>query len=235
MSSKSDVVHVESPTIHGDGAAAYEQAMHAYRKGDVGRAIEKLELSIQLNPKRTAAHNNLGLLYYEQRKLVLAAQHFDIASQLSPSDARPLNNLGMTLEAGGRIMEAISFYEQASTLDPNHPLYLGNWVRARVRIGEDSELLGEQLSHLAFIESRPDWIAWVDEQLAIHRNPMLDRGPNPSMNPLGRSQRNQRGSDTGANGKEHIYEPEKSSSLRMAPSVEFDFEETLPVPVPIKP
>ncbi len=179
MTPSHEVLRVEGASFFGDTSKAAKHAVHLYREGQIERAADKFEQALQLQPNNGSVHNNLGLIRYEQRQLVAAADHFDAAINLLPDDPRPINGLGMTLEAGGQVMEAIELYLQASELARDNPLYLGNALRARSRMGESSDELVEQLRYLAFIETRPDWLAWTDEQLAIKHNPALDRGPAP--------------------------------------------------------
>ncbi|MEC8557954.1 MAG: tetratricopeptide repeat protein [Planctomycetota bacterium] len=179
-----NVVQVELADVIGSGQVHYHQAMQAYRKGDVERAIRLFEKTLRGNHMHASAHNNLGLALYERRQLAAAAEHFQFAIELRPEDPKPINNLGMALEAGGRVHEAIELYSEAVAMNPNSPLYLGNLLRARVRLGEQSPELLDDLQYLAFIETRPDWVEWVDEVLALHLNPALDRGPKVEETPL---------------------------------------------------
>ncbi|MEM9644874.1 MAG: hypothetical protein AAF989_07760, partial [Planctomycetota bacterium] len=64
-----------------------------------------------------------------------------------------------------------------SELAPLNPVYLGNLIRTRIRLGETDESVVAQLQELRFIEQREDWILWIDRQLALELNPTLDRGP----------------------------------------------------------
>lgn len=242
MEPSRDVVHLDGQSLLGEGHTVFQQAMHAYRKGNTDRAVAKFEQAIRLNPSDGASHNNLGLLFYEQRKLPLAASHFDLASQIRPGDATPINNLGMTFEAGGRVMEAIELYEQAAEIEPDNPLYLGNLLRARLRIGEEGEFISDQLRHLAFIENRQDWASWVDEQLAIHLNPNLDRGPSVDQSGAlrgARSTQNDRSqSSPSANsdaGRILQLEPSTQDRSNQRPSspTEPSTNELLPVPAPL--
>jgi len=229
MAPTNEVLHVDGQSFFGNGTTAYQQGLNAYRKGNFARAAERFEQVIRLNPSDGAAHNNLGLIFYDERKLVLAAEHFDAAINLLPDDATPLNNLGMTLESGGRVIEALELYDQASFLEPDNPLYLGNALRARIRMGERSELLSEQLEDLAFIETRPEWTSWVDEQLALHRNPSLDRGP-AVQERLG--SRNKRSTSERPSGLIESEPIELSPSIQLHDGQEQFDSERLPVPAP---
>lgn len=180
-----NLVRVRASDLLGNGEAQYDHAMRAYRKGETEKARRGFERVLRHHPRHASAHNNLGLIYYDARQLIAAAEHFDVAIDLLPDSPVPLNNLGMTLEAGGRVDEAIGFYVQAHEINPENPLYLGNLLRARIRLGEQSPELIEDLRFLAFIETRPEWVTWVDEMLALRMNPMLDRGPTlDEENPL---------------------------------------------------
>lgn len=159
--------------------AAVKRGNRLFQKGDLVGAEKAFAQAVQLNPDNGQAHNNLGLVYYRQHRLALAATHFQLASELRPNDALPRSNLGMTLERAGRINQAVDHYRFASQIDPTQPLHLGNLVRAKVRRGDRDELLRAQLEQLLMIENRPKWIRWTHDQLSLEFNPYLDRGGNP--------------------------------------------------------
>jgi tetratricopeptide (TPR) repeat protein len=230
---KHEVLHAAGRDIAEQSSPLLSQALRHYQSGHIDVAAQKYEQALAIDPRLGTAHNNLGLIRYHQRQLVPAAEHFDRAIQLLPGDPRPLNNLGQTLEAGGRVMEAIELYAEASDLEPDNPLYLGNWLRARIRMGEFSEELIALLEQLAFIETRDDWLSWTDEQLAIFRNPVLDRGPAPP------NKVNQKKSTSGFKGGAAVSPhpatdlPETATPLNipMAPSVR---EEPVPADEPVE-
>ena len=92
-----------------------------------------------------------------------------------PNRAEPLNNLGLTLEAGGRLPESIQQFSSAVELAPNNPEYLGNLIRARLKNGEHVEFLRMELEWLQFIERRPDWLEWTQDQLILGSRRGMDR------------------------------------------------------------
>lgn len=171
-----DIIRVDSPRDYGERtSAAIAKGNRHYANGNLRSAAATYEKAIRRNPNDGVAHNNLGLIYFDQRKLVSAANHFDQAIQLLPDDPRPINNLAMTLELGGRVEQAEEYYHWAFEIDPVNPNYLGNLVRLKTRLGDNSEELNFLMQELAFIENRPDWLEWVDEQLALKKNPYLER------------------------------------------------------------
>jgi tetratricopeptide (TPR) repeat protein len=123
------------------------------------------------------AHNNLGLMHYEQGNLYQAVMAFEQAREYLPDDPAVVYNLGLALESAGRTGEALELYYEANSMDVANPSYLGNLVRLRVRLGERDELLQQQLRDLVLIETRPEWRRWADTQLALTVNDALDRGP----------------------------------------------------------
>jgi hypothetical protein len=199
------------------------------KKGKSDRALELFERVLRANPQHGRAYNNAGLIHYEKRKLQLAAAHFSRASELLPNNPTPINNLGMTLEAGGRVEEALAYYEEAHYFAPQVPLYLGNLLRLRIKLGMVDDWTIQQLRELSFIEDRPEWIRWVDRQLALTLNPALDRGPNPA--------------DLNANRKPESAESEKQKfdfqdpapilKLNRADNLRDETLEALPVPAPL--
>ncbi len=159
-----------------------------FDKGKLQGAAEEFQRAISFQHENGSAHNNLGLVFFQQRKMSEAAKEFETAAQFLPEDPTPWNNLGMTLEAAGRGQEAIEYYEHAYELAPEKPLYLGNLVRTRIRLGENDESVTAQLKDLLFLETRPDWVNWITDQLALDMNPMLDRGPvQPNLNSKSKS------------------------------------------------
>lgn len=125
------------------------------------------------------AHNNLGLLHYDQGNLFQAVLAFETALELMPHDAVVYYNLGLTLEAAGKVHEALDLYWQAVEMEPATPHFLGNLVRLRVHLRESGPDLIAQLQDLVLIETRPGWRRWADRQLALDNNDALDRGPDP--------------------------------------------------------
>ncbi len=151
----------------------------AMNTGHLDYAFDRFMEAVAVDETYGPAHNNLGLLHYDQGELYDAVLSFERASELMPTDPIVFYNLGLALEAAGRVHEAMDLYWQAVEMDPTNPNFLGNLVRLRVRLGENSPEVIAQLQDLVLIETRPEWRRWADRQLALNMNPMLDRGPAP--------------------------------------------------------
>ena len=151
--------------------------IRALNKQHIDLAAKHFREAVQADYSYGPAHNNLGLMHYEQGNLYQAVMAFEQARQFLPDDPAVVYNLGLALEAAGRSEEALELYYTANAMDQVNPLYLGNLVRLRVRRGEHDDVLQQQLRDLVLIETRPDWRRWADMQLALTHNDALDRGP----------------------------------------------------------
>ncbi|QDV88874.1 tetratricopeptide repeat protein [Planctomycetes bacterium TBK1r] len=151
--------------------------IRSLQKQQIDRAAKQFREAVEADETYGPAHNNLGLMHYEQGNLYQAVMAFEQAREFLPGDPAVVYNLALALESAGRTDEALELYYTAIAMDRANPLYLGNLVRLRVRLGEHDDVLVQQLKDLALIETRPDWRRWADTQLALSQNDVLDRGP----------------------------------------------------------
>ena len=173
----SDLVTVASPRQTRLARKANAEGLHWLAYGDPKLAQCAFEKAIRRDESFGPAHNNLGHLFYTAGDMARAAAAFDTASRLLPGDGGPQNNLGLALETGGKPEQALGSYQTAYELDPLNPQFLGNLVRLRLKLDPYDPAIVPQLKELQFIETRPDWVSWIEEQLAVRFNPYLDRGP----------------------------------------------------------
>lgn len=113
------------------------------------------------------AHNNLGKVYYRQKRLYLAAWEFEYATKLMPNQPEPRNNLGLVFESVGKLDDAVKYYGQAMGLEPDNGQFIGNLARARVRRGDGGEPVRDLLDKLVLRDDRPEWVAWARRRLAL--------------------------------------------------------------------
>lgn len=151
--------------------------IRSLNKGEIDLAAKRFREAVEADFAYGPAHNNLGLMHYEQGNLYQAVMAFEQAREFMPNDPAVVYNLGLALESAGRIDEALDLYYTATEMDQANPNFLGNLVRLRVRMGEQDEELLQQLEDLVLIETRPDWRRWADSQLGLTMNLALDRGP----------------------------------------------------------
>jgi Tfp pilus assembly protein PilF len=81
------------------------------------------------------AHHSLGVLYFWQNKLYLAAWEFEYAARLMPDRYEPLNNLGLVYEAAGKYDDAKMYYSLARQKAELQPQVIGNQARIAMRSG----------------------------------------------------------------------------------------------------
>lgn len=117
------------------------------------------------------AHNNLGVVHFQQQKFYLAAWQFQYAARIMPAKAEPKNNLGLVFEAVGRLREAGEQFEQALALDPDNPEIIGNLAKTRIATNRKDEFTRQLLTDLVMKDSRPEWNAWARERLVLMDKP----------------------------------------------------------------
>ena len=115
--------------------------IRALNKQHIDIAAKRFRDAIEADYAYGPAHNNLGLMHYEQGNLYQAIMAFEQAREFLPNDPAVVYNLGLALESAGRTDEAIELYYTANQMDRANPNYLGNLVRLRVRLGEHDDLL----------------------------------------------------------------------------------------------
>jgi tetratricopeptide (TPR) repeat protein len=90
-------------------------------------------------PSAWMAHNNLGLVLEESKRLDEAAEHFREAIRLRPAYAEALYNLGNVLAAQGRLAEAAEQYGRALALDDRFAVVHNNLGNVLVMLGRVAE------------------------------------------------------------------------------------------------
>ena len=140
-------------------AEEYDEAERALR--------QSLQADVMFGP----AHNNLGKVYFKQRRLYQAAWEFQYAARLMPHHPEPRNNLGLVFEDVGQLDEAVDHYREAMKISPDNPQLIGNLARARIRRGDRDEKLVDLLQQLVGKDTRPEWVQWARERLALMHIP----------------------------------------------------------------
>jgi len=135
-------------------------------KGDYDDTETALKAALAADILCGPAHNNLGKVYFHQKKLYMAAWEFQYAMKLMPNQCEPLNNLGLVFEAVGKLDDATDSYAKAATLEPNNVQALGNLARAPIRRGDRDDATRSLLQGLILRDSRPDWLAWEKSTLS---------------------------------------------------------------------
>jgi Flp pilus assembly protein TadD len=143
------------------------EATRLLAAGQTEAALKQVRAALDADPLFGPAHNNLGTIYFRQRKYYDAAWEFQYAANLQPEKAAPRNNLGMVFEMVGRLDDAALAYEEARKLDPVSTEIAGNLARIRVRTHRDDEETRRLLAEIVAKDPRPEWVAWARERLAV--------------------------------------------------------------------
>lgn len=84
------------------------------------QAIATYEKVLELDPEHTAAHINLGTLYYNRQDYKAAEEHYREALRIDSRYALAHFDLGNVLDETGRVSEAIQTYLNALQLAPTY-------------------------------------------------------------------------------------------------------------------
>lgn len=147
------------------------QATIASRDGRIEDAERLLLDALSADVMHGPAHNNLGQLYYQQKRYYEAAWEYQYAIRLMPHQPIPRNNLGLVFEATGQLAEAAEQYELAVAEAPDNPELLGNLARAKIRRGDTGPELRELLQQIVMKDSRSEWREWAEQQLYLTAKP----------------------------------------------------------------
>ena len=80
--------------------------------GRIDEAIQTIVRALDVSPDYVDAHNNLGNVYMEQRRLEDAETCYRRTVELAPGHLGAWNNLGTVLRALGRLDEAEAVFRK---------------------------------------------------------------------------------------------------------------------------
>jgi Tfp pilus assembly protein PilF len=142
------------------------RALELLGRGQLDGAEAELRDALKADLMAGPAHNNLGVVFFRQRKLYQAAWEFQYAVKLLPGQAEPRNNLGMVFETVGKLDEATKWYEEAYKLEPETVEVIGNLARVYVRTQRKDDKTRQLLGEVVLRDERPEWVAWARDQLS---------------------------------------------------------------------
>jgi 2-polyprenyl-3-methyl-5-hydroxy-6-metoxy-1,4-benzoquinol methylase len=98
----------------------YENACQLVREERGDNAILLLKRLLRLAHNHDAAHNDLGLLYYDKSELEKAVEHFAICIRLTPDNSEALKNLASLYVEMGDLGKGIEACREIADLDPKN-------------------------------------------------------------------------------------------------------------------
>jgi Tfp pilus assembly protein PilF len=153
----------DTKTARQENAKAFE----FIEMDELEKAEKALKAALTADPFFGPAHNNLGIVFHRQGRHYQAAWEFQYALKLMPYSPEPRSNLGLVYEAVGRLDEAEKWYGEALTIQPDNPELIGNLARTLAREGRKDARMQQLLQDLVLKDTRPDWVAWARERLAL--------------------------------------------------------------------
>lgn len=96
----------------------YSQALAAKRSGDLSAAIASYQAILKVSPKLAAAHNNLGLLYFQQNNFPAATRAFEQGLRIDPKMTTTLIPLGTAYFQMAQFAKAREVLDRAVRLNP---------------------------------------------------------------------------------------------------------------------
>lgn len=125
---------VESPE------SLYQRGLRKAQNGDTGGAIEDFELALNKAPDHALAHNDLGVLYYQQGDKQRALDHYERAAAKDPYNDVFQKNLGdFYYIEHGDVQAALERYVEALRLNPDDTETLTNTGQICVAVGKNDD------------------------------------------------------------------------------------------------
>ncbi len=157
-----------NPTRNTEAAKGHNKAALNLIKQDLLESAEReLKLAIEADLLFGPAHNNLGSVYYRQKRFYLAAWEFQYAANLMPKQTQPRNNLGLVYESVGRLQDAEKQYDKALKINPEDVDVIGNLARVHIRSNRKDKKTQELLSKIVMSDERSNWVSWAKRHLAL--------------------------------------------------------------------
>lgn len=135
--------------IHTELASGY------YELGNIGVALEEVNIALRADPNYGPAHNVAALVYTQLKDERLAQQSFERALSINPLDSDANNNYGLFLCERKREEEAIKYFLAAL----RNPLYQNSersYVNAGVCSRRRGDLSGAESYFQSALKLRPN-------------------------------------------------------------------------------
>ena len=156
------------------------EACKLLASGDLAGAEKQLQASLAADPFFGPAKNNLGTVYYRQKRYDEAGKAYAAAAEFMPDRAEPRYNLGLVFEKKvEHFPDAVAAYEEAHRLSPGSLSITGNLARMYVRTRRDAGVLRPLLVEIVQKDTRSEWVAWARGQLAA----LMGRTSQPATEP----------------------------------------------------
>ena len=110
-------------------------------KGEINKAIQAYQHSIELFPNNPEGFNNIGLIYRKEGNLPAATKALEQALILAPDRADICYNLGNVCKAQGNSKKALKYFQKAINIDPDFILGYNSLALACQQDGKANDAL----------------------------------------------------------------------------------------------
>lgn len=148
------------------------------RPEGIDEAIGLYQQVIQMQPRWTEPHINLGCIYYQRGEMQNAYAAFCAALELEPDSIVAHFNLGCVLDEMGRSEETIEHLRRATELDPTHADAHFNLASAYEKQGRKQLALQHWILYLQQ-QSHGPWADFARLQLKKANAPKAPSAPIP--------------------------------------------------------
>ena len=104
----------------------FSLAVKNHQEGKTDIALKLYNQVLEIDPNHSQAHNNLGLIFQNQKNHEKAKDCYEKAIEINPNYVDAYNNLGILLSQLGENQKLIGYFEKAIELNPNYSLAHNN-------------------------------------------------------------------------------------------------------------
>ncbi len=95
-----------------------ELALLSQSAGEIGEAVKQYERILAVDPDNPQAHNDIGVLYYQQRQYEKAIAQFERCLAIDGNNLAALKNLGVVYLTIGKTRDAMRVYQRILSQEP---------------------------------------------------------------------------------------------------------------------
>jgi tetratricopeptide (TPR) repeat protein len=119
------------------------------QRGELDKAIARLQAAIDLRPENGPAHNNLAKAFLQMGQLAEAMIHYRKFLEIEPQNVEARNILGTALIQQGHVREAVEQWQDALAIEPENGNAASNLAWVFATSPEDSIRNGARAVELA--------------------------------------------------------------------------------------
>ncbi|MBF0382872.1 MAG: tetratricopeptide repeat protein [Magnetococcales bacterium] len=100
--------------------AALQKGISYHQAGQLDKAIDCYQKTIEIQPENISALSNLGIAFHDQGQLDAAVICYQKAISIKPNLVETHSNLAITLQSQGKLEEAVASLQKAISIKPDY-------------------------------------------------------------------------------------------------------------------